>query len=423
MSDAAVPEAEPSTPSSSGKASAQDGKGAQQHAAAKPKPMAAKTKAILGAAVLLLAVGGIGYWLYSRQFEETDDAQIDGNISNLSTRVSGTVKAVNVEENAPVKLGQILVELDPTDLEVALLQAKASVAQAQLQAEDPSVSIAQSANKASLSNASADVTTAAAGISGAKNDVLQIQAQLEQAQANDKNAQLTRQRADALLADKAMAQAEYDSRIAAAQASTANVMALRQALASAKDRVTQSEARLGAARSKAVEVEANGPRQVETRKASVVFRQGALDLAEAQMKEAENHVAYAKITAPINGIVGRKSVNVGDRVAPGQQLLAIAQVDALWVTANFRETQLRRIKVGDKAEVHVDSLGLDLSGSVESIAGATGSRFSVLPPENASGNYVKVVQRLPVRIKIDPNQQGTDRLRPGMSVEPKVTVR
>ncbi|MEO6950176.1 MAG: HlyD family secretion protein, partial [Polyangia bacterium] len=382
-------------------------------------------KVILGGVALTLAIGGTAYWLYSRQFEDTDDAQIDGNISNLSTRVSGTVKAVHVEENAPVKVGEVLVELDPTDLEVALLQAKASVAQAQaqLQAEDPSVSIAQSANKASISSASADVMTAAAGISGAKNDVLQIQAQLEQAQANDKNAQLTRQRADALIADKAIAQSEYDSRIAQASASTANVMALKQALASAKDRVTQSEARLGAARSKSAEVQANGPRQVETRKASVIFRQGALDLAQAQLKEAENNVGYTKIMAPINGIVGRKSVNIGDRVAPGQQLLAISQVDSLWVTANFRETQLRRIKVGDKAEVHVDSLGLELNGSVESIAGATGSRFSVLPPENATGNYVKVVQRLPVRIKLDPNQQGMDRLRPGMSVEPKVTVR
>ncbi len=392
--------------------------------AASSKPATKSRRPLVIGIVATVAVGALGYWLYDRQFEETDDAQVDGNISNISPRVTGTVKAVYVDENQPVKAGQLLVELDDTDLQVALAQAKAQVAQAQAQlaVEDPNVSITESSNRAIISNASSDVVSAQAGISGAKSDVEQLAAQLDQAEANDKNAQLVKGRADQLIAYKAIAQSDYDARSAAASASTANVAALRQALASAKDRVLQQQAKLGAAQSHAAEVQANAPRQLVARRASVAARQATLELANAQLKEATNNVSYGKILAPVTGVVGKKSVGVGDRVAPGQALFAVAQIDGLWVTANFRETQLRRLKPGDPAKVHVDALDRDFSGAVESVAGATGSRFSVLPPENAAGNYVKVVQRLPVRIKLDAGQSGLERLRPGMSVEPSVKL-
>jgi membrane fusion protein (multidrug efflux system) len=388
-------------------------------------PASSRRRVILIVIGLLLVAGGVGYWLYARQFEDTDDAQIDGNISNVSSRVTGTVKTVHVVENQAVKLGEPLVDLDPADLEVAVDAAKAQVAQAkaQLLAEDPSVSITQSSNRATLSSASLDVTSAQAAISGAKNDVQQLAAQLEQAEANDKNAQLTRIRADQLIADKSISQAEYDSRISQASASAASVQAAKQALASARDRVAQAEARLGSARSHVAEVAANAPRQVDTRKANVQTRQAQLDFAQSQLNDATNNLSYSHIVAPIAGIVDKKTVSVGDRVAPAQQLFAISQVGSLWVTANFRETQLRHIVPGDTARVHVDALGLDFTGKVTSIGGATGSRLSVLPPENATGNYVKVVQRLPVRIDLDPGQNGLDRLRPGMSVEPKVRLK
>jgi membrane fusion protein (multidrug efflux system) len=394
-------------------------------AATPESPPASSNRRFIFIGVGLLVVGAvIGYALYARQFEDTDDAQIDGNISNVSSRVTGTVKAVYVVENQVVKQGQPLADLDPVDLEVAVAQAKAQVAQAkaQLLAEDPSVSITQSSNRATISSASSDITSAQAAISGAKNDVEQLVAQLAQAEANDKNAQLTRGRADQLIADKAISQAEYDSRISQANASTANVQALKQALASARDRVTQAEAKLGSARSHAAEVAANAPRQVDTRKANVQMRQAQLDSEQAKLDEATNNLSYAHVLAPLGGIVDKKTVSVGDRIAPAQQLFAISQVDSLWVTANFRETQLRRIVPGDTATVHVDALGLDFTGKVTSIGGATGSRLSVLPPENATGNYVKVVQRLPVRIDLDAGQNGIDRLRPGMSVEPKVRL-
>ena len=167
----------------------------------------------------------------------------------------------------------------------------------------------------------------------------------------------------------------------------------------------------------------NAPREVETRRASVLYRQANLALAQAQLEQAELNLGYAKVRAPIVGVVAKKAVSVGDHVALGQQLLAIAGTDVLWVTANFRETQLERMQPDQPVDIHVDALGLDLTGKIESLGGTTGSRLSVLPPENASGNYVKVVQRIPVRIRIDPGQAGIDRLRPGMSVEPKVRIR
>jgi membrane fusion protein (multidrug efflux system) len=376
---------------------------------------------VLAAAVL----AGGGYYLHARHFEDTDDAQIDGNISNISPRVNGTIKAVYVVENQAVKAGDVLAEIDPSDLEVAVAQAKAQVAQAeaQLKAEDPSVSITESSNEAALATASSDVSSSYAALAAARKEVAQTSAQLAQAEANDKTAQLEKERSARLIAQGAISQADFDNRNNAAMASAAAVDALKQSLAAAKDRVVQQQARIVAAQSKVTEVRSNAPRQVETRRASVLTRQASLDLAKAQLEQAELNLSYAKIIAPVAGIVGKKTVNVGDRVSPGQQLLAIAQTDSLWVTANFRETQLKQMSPGQEATISVDALGLDLHGSVESIGGATGARFSVLPPENATGNYVKVVQRIPVRIRIEPGQSGMDRLRPGMSVEPEVRVR
>jgi membrane fusion protein (multidrug efflux system) len=208
-----------------------------------------------------------------------------------------------------------------------------------------------------------------------------------------------------------------------AAASAANVQALEGSLAAAKDRALQQQAQIVAIRSHLAETVSNAPRQVSTRRAAVASRQAALDLATAQKAQAETNLSYARVTAPVAGIVAKKAIALGDHVSPGQAVIAISAGDALWVTANYRETQLERIEPGMPASVHVDAVDLVLQGVVESIGGATGSRLSVLPPENATGNYVKVVQRIPVRIRLTPGQSGLDRLRIGMSVEPKVTVR
>lgn len=374
---------------------------------------------------LVLVCAGISYWLYSRHFEETDDAQIDGNISNVSPRTSGSVIAVEVAENQPVKAGDLLAEIDPTDLQIAVDQARAQVAQAeaQLQAEDPSVPITVASNESALSSAQSDLAAAQAALAAARKEVAQLDAQLAQAQANDRTAQLEKQRSEKLIAEGAVSQSDYDLRSNTAAASAAAVDAIKQSLAAANDRVAQQQAQLAALNSHFVEVKSNAPRQIATRRASVVWRQASLELAKAQLAQAEKNLSYAKVVAPVTGIVAKKAIAIGDHVAPGQDVFAISETDSLWVTANYRETQLEIVHPGQPATVHVDALGITLHGSVESIGGATGSRLSVLPPENATGNYVKVVQRIPVRIKFDPGQAGFDRLRIGMSVEPKVTVR
>jgi membrane fusion protein (multidrug efflux system) len=377
------------------------------------------------AAAAVAALGVATTWLHVRHFEETDDAQVDGDISNLSPRVAGTIKAVHVVDHQWVRAGDLLAEIDPADLQVAVAQAKAAVAQAtaQLQEEDPTVPITESSNRAALAATASDLTSAQASRSEARKTVEQLRAQLAQARANDRTAQGDRRRAELLVAAGAIPRAEADLRISAAEASAASVRALAHALAAAGDRVDAHGAAVAIARSKVTEVRENAPRQVEARKASVLGRQAALDLARAQLTQAELNLGYARIRAPASGVVGKKSINVGDRVAPGQQIMAISQVETLWVTANFRETQLAHMGPGQPAQLHVDATATKLQGTVESIGGATGARFSVLPPENATGNYVKVVQRIPVRIRLAGSKGELARLRPGMSVEARVTVR
>ena len=361
------------------------------------------------AAVALLAL--VAWWLHARRFEDTDDAQIDGDITSVSARVPGTVVAVLAEDNQPVKAGHVLVELDPTDLEVAVAQARAAVAQAQAQvaSEVPGVSMTETSNRAALQSADADVANAQAEVEAAERD-------LEQAQASEKLARLQLERARQLVAGASMAPAEYDQRVAAADVATAAVAAARQRLAGRRTR-------LDAALTRQRETRQNAPRQLVTREASVEVRRANLELAQAQLRQAQLNLSYAKVAAPADGVLGRKSVHAGEHVQPGQQLFALTQTDRLWVTANFRETQIERMRPGQPVRIHVDAISRDFRGAVESFAGATGSRYSLLPPENASGNYVKVVQRIPVRIRLDPGQPGLERLRPGMSVEPAVRVR
>jgi membrane fusion protein (multidrug efflux system) len=389
-----------------------------------PKKGGPRRRVIVLSVLAVAAVIGVAYFLYSRRYEDTDDAQIDANISNIGARVSGTVTHVYVSENQRVQAGDVLAEIDHTDLDVELAQAKAAVAQAsaQLEAEDPTVQITQASNAAALTNASSDIESATAALSGAEKDVEQLVARLAEAEANDRNAQLDKQRGQELFKENAIPKAELDRRENAAVASAAAAEGARHQLAGARARVSQQRAQLTSTKGRFVEVRTNAPRQVESRKASVLYRQANLELAKAQEQQATLNLGYARIRTPVAGVVARKAVNVGDHVAPGQLLAAVAQIDHVWVTANFRETQLERMRDGQTVSVHVDALDRGFSGVIESLGGATGSRLSVLPPENASGNFVKVVQRIPVRIRLDPGQEGLERLRPGMSVEPKVLV-
>jgi len=370
-----------------------------------------RTRLAVGLGLGALALIGLLWWLHARKFEDTDDAQVDGYISSISPRVPGTVVRVLVEDNQFVRSGDLLVELDTADLEVAVAQALAAVAQAEaaFAAEQPNVSITATSNRTTVQVAEDEVANAQADLEAARRD-------LEQAEANDRFAQQQRQRATQLLASQTIPQAEFDQRVTAAEVT-------RAAVAAARKHVEQRVARLQTAQARLAEARSNAPRQLVSREAGLSVRQANLELARAQLKQAQLNLGYAMVLAPVAGIVGKRTVNLGDRVQPGQQLMSLTQNGTLWVTANFRETQIERMKPGQPASVHVDAVDRDYDGSVESFAGATGSRFSLLPPENASGNYVKVVQRIPVRITLKPGQPELERLRPGMSAEPKVRVR
>ena len=374
---------------------------------------------------LLLVVGGLGWYLHSRNYEDTDDAQIDADISAVSPRVNGTIAAVYVVDNQPVHAGDLLAEMDARDLDAALAQAKANLqqAEAQLKADKPSIPITTVTSKTSISTSTSDVATASAEFASSQRDLAKAQADIEQAEANERYAEVERGRIARLAAVGAVAISQSDQRMTQAQTATANVEAAQQSALAARHKIDEQRAKLAAAQDRLEQSRANAPRQVEQSEAQVALREAMVAASRAQYEQAQLNRSYARILAPVDGVVGKKNVNIGDRVAPGQQLVAITQTTNLWVTANYRETQLRKMNPGQKTTVRVDALGLDFTGTVESMPGATGSRYSLLPPENATGNFVKVVQRLPVRIRLDPGQPGYDRLVPGMSVEPNVKLK
>jgi membrane fusion protein (multidrug efflux system) len=368
----------------------------------------------------LLAVGG--YWLHARQLESTDDAQIDGDITHVSPRVAGTIAAMHVVENQRVHAGDLVAELEPKELTVAVAQARAAVAlaRAQLAAEDPSLSIEETSRQAAVTAASSDLGWARAAVAVARRDIERLTAELARGEAIATQARVDRERAAQLARENAVARAEVESRTNADRAAAAGVEALRPALEATRQRLAQEQARLAAAEAHFNEVRLNAPRQLETRRATLEAKQASLDEAKAALALAELNLSYAQLRAPVAGVIAKKGASLGDRVTAEQPIVAIAQVDNLWVTANFRETQLRRMRVGERVDAHVDALDLDLRGTVESLGAATGAQMSLLPPENALGNYVKVVQRIPVRIRLDAGQPGVERLRIGMSVEPTV---
>jgi membrane fusion protein, multidrug efflux system len=381
-------------------------------------------KIVAIAIAALAAASGAVYYVRSLSFEDTDDAQVDGDISAVSPKVSGQLTAVHVVENQRVKAGDLIAEIEPADFEVAVAQARATLAQAraELRAEEPSIAITETSNGTLLATSSSDVGSSRADLAGAEATLKQTEAQLAEAHANETLANTELERSKKLVASGSISSAELDQRVATADAARAATSAAEQARMAASERINQARSHLLASASRAVEAQKNGPRQVATREANVSIKQANVELAEAQVRQAELNLGYTKILAPVSGVVGKKSLNVGDRVQPGQELLAITQIDRLWVTANFRETQLKHIRPGQSVSVHVDALDTHFHGLVESIGGATGSRYSLLPPENATGNYVKVVQRIPVRISLDVGQPGLDALRPGLSAEPKVKV-
>jgi membrane fusion protein, multidrug efflux system len=387
----------------------------------KPHPL---RKILLIILVLVVVAAGIAYWLYSRQFEDTDDAQVDGHINAITARVSGTITGVYVEENQFVKAGQVLADLDPRDSQVALAVAQSQLAQAQAQsqAQRPNVPVTETNTRTAIATAAGDVTNAEAAVAAADHNYEAALAKVSESEANSAKAQADVERYRPLAEKDEVPREQFDQVVANAKALTATVAANQATAKAAAREADQARAQLSQAHQRAEEASQNAPQQVEMQKANVAVRQAAIQTARAQLDQARLNLSYLKIQSPVNGIVAKRSAEVGQHVEPGQQVVLITQIDDLWVTANFKETQLRRMSPGQSVRLHVDALKADFDGYVESLPAASGAITSLLPPENATGNFVKVVQRLPVRIRFKPNQNGLDRLRPGMSVEPKVRV-
>ncbi len=362
---------------------------------------------------------------YLQSYVSTDDAEIDGHTDQIGSRIAGTVTAVYTEDNRSVEKGQVLVDLDPTDYQAALAQAEARLSQAaaELDAQSPNLPITVTTEATNVISAHLDVTNAQAALAASRQRYQSATDELRQAEANSENAAREEVRYRNLVDKQEVSREAYDQRATAARAQQSLVASRRAAADAAQEEVKQREAAVGQVNERDREVESNQPRQIAVQHATVATRRAGLAAAKAQVVQARLNLSYCKIAAPVAGIIGNKTVEVGQQVAPGQELFAITPTDDLWVTANFKETQVNHMQPGQRVTVHVDALDLDLEGVVENMPGATGAKYSLLPPENATGNYVKVVQRLPVRIRFRPNQPGQERLRPGMSVEPKVWLK
>jgi membrane fusion protein (multidrug efflux system) len=378
--------------------------------------------AILGGVILVAAVS---FWLYSRTYESTDDAQVDGHLIGITARIDGDVKTVRVEENQSVQAGDVLVELDPRDYDVAIEQAKAQLLKAQAgeRAENPNLPITQSTSETSVSTSKAEVANTEAALAAAERDQLAAQSRVLEVEANNAKAQADVARYKALVDKNEVSRSDYDQAAGSAKALAASVDSARASAEAAQKVVEQRRAQLDQARSLMEQARVRAPNQVAISHANLQSRQAEVLAMKAALDRAELDLSYCKIVAPTSGVISKRTVEAGEHVSKGQRLVTLSDLADLWVTANFKESQMKEMHPGQSVTISVDAFDQKFDGTVEAMPGSTGSVISLLPPENATGNYVKVVQRLPVRIRFKPGQQGLDRLRPGMSVVPKVWLK
>jgi len=384
-----------------------------------------RTRILLIAAAVLLVIAAVvtGYYFLSA-WESTDDAQIDGYVNPISSRVSGYITKVYVEDNQYVKAGTLLAQIDPTDYEVALGSAQATLAndRATADASQVNVPITLVNSGSAITSAQADVDNSRAGISGSEKQLAAARAALLQAQANNAKAQDDVKRYKQLVDKQEIPEQQYVQAVQTANATAAAVEVGAANVQADQDAVTQAQGKLDQAVA-ALESARTGPQQVRIQQARALAAAAMADKSKKAVEQAQLNLNYTRIVAPVDGLVAKRSVQVGQYVVPGQQLLAVIPLDDIWVTANFKETQLKGVRPGEPVQIYVDAYDRDYTGYVESIAGGTGAIFSLLPPENATGNYVKVVQRVPVRLRFNAGQDPDHLLTPGLSVEPKVRVR
>lgn len=385
-----------------------------------------------------VAAGSVYAWNYFSAYESTDDAEVDGHINAISARISGYVLDVPVEDEQYVKAGEVLVRIDPKDYAVALADAQAELAAAEASflSSRTDVPITSTTTSSQLKNARSGRADAEAALLGAQRQLSAAQARLDTAQAEVREAQSTYKntaddvaRYKLLIAKDEISQQRYDTAVSISNTAKATVDARQATVAEAEQNVSVAQAAIVQANARIAQADATiqsaltAPQQVAVSQARARTAEALVAQRRTLVEQAQLNLSYCTIVAPVSGIVGKKTVEAGANVSPGQQLMAVVPLDDIWITADFKETQLRLMKPGDRAVFTVDAYGREYRGKVTGIGGASGSRLSLLPPENATGNFVKVVQRLPVRIDIDPNQNNDHRLRPGMSVEPKVYVR
>ena len=383
--------------------------------------------------IILIVLAGVvlaiaGFVLYERlaAWESTDDAQIDGYIFPVSARVPGYVTNVLVDNNQYVEAGTVLLRLDQKDYEVAVANAKASLAndQANAAALQTNVPITSVSTSSQLLSARADVGNAEAGLGVAQRSSEAAQAALREAEANDLKAQDDVNRYKVLAERDEIPRQQYTQAVNSQRATAAAVEAASASAAGAEQQVTQARSKVSQAQAQ-LQYAQTQPQQVSVQRSRAQAADAETERATAALQQAQLNLQYTTILSPVAGIVGQRSVQPGQNVAPGQQLMTIVPLDSqnIWVTANFKETQLTYMRPGQPVRVYVDTYGRTYDGHVLNIAGASGARYSLLPPENATGNYVKVVQRIPVKIVFERGQDLEHLLRPGMSVEPDVRVR
>lgn len=398
-------------------------------AAAPAAGPARRTKMVVAAAAaLLLAVVGAWFLHNAWLHEDTDDAQVDGHIMPLSARINGHVQQVNVIEGQMVKAGDVLVVIDASDYKIAAEQAQANLADADATATGSkwSVPIASAAAWSDLDSAKAGVRNAQAGVAAAGQELESAKAELVAAEANEQKTDADLTRYSQLVAKQDVSRQQYDQAVAAAKANRASVTAAGAVVRADEQVLDEAQAKLLQARA-ALENAQTAPDQVSLAHAKYDAADAQVEKCKAELDQADLNLSYTIVRSPVNGIVGKKSVEVGQNVSVGQELVDVVPLDDVWVTANFKETQLDHMRPGDPVEIKVDAYGRTWKGHVTNLGGGTGSVFSLLPPENATGNYVKVVQRVPVRIDFDRSQGGDFNaeglLKPGLSVDPEVTVR
>jgi membrane fusion protein (multidrug efflux system) len=379
---------------------------------------------ILAGLVILVAV--VFLWRYLGSYEATDDAQIDGHVNAVSARVSGHVITLNVQDNQYVEKGTVLVEIDPTDYEVAVAQARAEYADAQAQASAAGINvpITDVSTSSQVSGAEGGVSGAQAGIAAARQQFEAAKSQIAEAEANNTKAQNDLLRYKQLIDKEEISQQQYDQAVDSAQAAAATLQAARANADAYAAQIKQAESKLEQANAD-LRTAGNRPHMMRVIEARAQSAQAIADQKKAKLDQAELNLQYTKVIAPVSGAVSNRTVEVGQNLQPGQVMMMIIPLDEanIWVTANFKETQLKKIKPGQPVDIEVDATGKTYKGRVDSVAGASGERFSLLPPENATGNYVKVVQRIPVKIVFDAGEIKNHELRPGMSVVPKVWIK